>query len=317
MLCSPVIRALKKARPEAELFFLTKAKYRSLLEFNPHLSGLLLLKDSLHPLMKQIREQQFDLIIDLHASLRSRWISMLSGKPVLTYSKENFAKFLRIFLGINRFSGKHVVERYFDALKPLEIYPDQHGNEFYPCDCEKPEPETELPDFFGREKFAVFAIGGTHNTKKMPVEKWAQLASRMPCPIILIGDAGDDPSAQEIERISQLGKAAIFNACGKFKVGGSAWIIREAAFVISHDTGMMHIASAYRKPVVCIWGNTVPEFGFSPYKTPSCNLQVEGLSCRPCSRTGFNSCPKGHFRCMLEQNLNNNNLWDFIHAALA
>jgi ADP-heptose:LPS heptosyltransferase len=79
---------------------------------------------------------------------------------------------------------------------------------------------------------------------------------------------------------------------------------------------MMHIAAAFQKPVVCIWGNTIPEFGFEPYKTAHFNLEVKNLECRPCSRTGYDACPKQHFRCMQNQNLQHPELWQFIRKAL-
>jgi ADP-heptose:LPS heptosyltransferase len=76
--------------------------------------------------------------------------------------------------------------------------------------------------------------------------------------------------------------------------------------VITADTGLMHIAAAYKKEVHSFWGNTIPEFGMYPLmpegkKHLSHIHQVEQLSCRPCSKIGFENCPKNHFKCMMEQ----------------
>ena len=64
----------------------------------------------------------------------------------------------------------------------------------------------------------------------------------------------------------------------------------------------MHVAAAFNKEIISIWGNTIPEFGMSPYmpQTPnnSTIMEVKGLNCRPCSKLGFDKCPKGHFKCM-------------------
>jgi heptosyltransferase-2 len=66
----------------------------------------------------------------------------------------------------------------------------------------------------------------------------------------------------------------------------------------------MHIAAAFRKKMVSVWGNTVPAFGMYPYmpghEEDSFLEEVKGISCRPCSKLGFSECPKTHFRCMTD-----------------
>jgi ADP-heptose:LPS heptosyltransferase len=89
---------------------------------------------------------------------------------------------------------------------------------------------------------------------------------------------------------------------------GSAAVLRQAALVITHDTGMMHIAAAFQKKILSIWGNTVPALGMYPYYGPAnpdqnTSFEVEGLSCRPCSKIGHQACPKGHFHCMNRQDV--------------
>jgi len=65
---------------------------------------------------------------------------------------------------------------------------------------------------------------------------------------------------------------------------------------------LMHIAAAFRKITISLWGNTIPGFGMFPYipeaKQKSKILEVQGLSCRPCSKIGYAKCPKKHFNCM-------------------
>jgi ADP-heptose:LPS heptosyltransferase len=82
----------------------------------------------------------------------------------------------------------------------------------------------------------------------------------------------------------------------------SASIIKQCNKVITNDTGLMHIAAAFNKPIVSLWGNTIPEFGMFPYMPKQSNksqlIQIKNLSCRPCSKIGYSSCPKGHFNCM-------------------
>jgi len=90
-------------------------------------------------------------------------------------------------------------------------------------------------------------------------------------------------------------------------LGQSASLVKQAMVVVTHDTGLMHIAAAFQKPIVSIWGNTIPEFGMYPYLPSASSKQfiaeVKELPCRPCSKIGYSTCPKKHFRCMQNQDL--------------
>jgi len=113
------------------------------------------------------------------------------------------------------------------------------------------------------------------------------------------------PLAHEIEKINH---DRIINKCGVLTLGQSASLIKNARLIITPDTGMMHIASAFNKNIVSIWGNTVPELGMYPYMPKNNNgysiHEVANLKCRPCSKIGFKECPKQHFNCMNQQNVN-------------
>ena len=120
-------------------------------------------------------------------------------------------------------------------------------------------------------------------------------------PIILLGGKEDEEKGKQIK--DALGEK-IYNACGKYNLNQSASLIKNAAKIITHDTGLMHIAAAFKKEIVSVWGNTVPEFGMYPYLSGTGHegqgmlVEVKNLSCRPCSKIGYAKCPKGHFDCM-------------------
>ncbi len=118
-------------------------------------------------------------------------------------------------------------------------------------------------------------------------------------PLILLGNAADTSRGDEIASVDPV---KVYNSCGKFELNESADLVRKAKLVISHDSGLMHIAAAYKKPVISLWGNTVPSFGMTPYygntPIPQFQFQIHKLWCRPCSKIGYNKCPLGHFRCM-------------------
>jgi ADP-heptose:LPS heptosyltransferase len=100
---------------------------------------------------------------------------------------------------------------------------------------------------------------------------------------------------------------------GQLNIHGSAWLVKNAAALLTHDTGLMHIGACFEVPIHLIWGNTVKDFGMYPFRLEQENCfqyEVENLKCRPCSKIGFQNCPKGHFACMRQQDL------DFISTQL-
>ena len=131
---------------------------------------------------------------------------------------------------------------------------------------------------------------------------WLVLRMEIEQPIVLLGGPGDALKGEQI--VKQSGHN-VYNGCGVFNINQSASLVQQANKVITHDTGLMHIAAAFKKDIISIWGNTIPEFGMSPYfpegeGAGSCMIQVEGLKCRPCSKIGYDNCPKEHFKCMME-----------------
>ena len=157
-----------------------------------------------------------------------------------------------------------------------------------------------LPGSFQKE-YAGLVIGGMHYTKQMPPEKLIQLIRSLRIPVILLGSQNDRPLGDEVTNACP--ESSIYNACGTFNINQSASLVRQASLIISPDTGLMHIAAAFKKKIISVWGNTIPAFGMYPYlPDPDSRIfEVHGLSCRPCSRIGYEKCPKKHFRCMIDQ----------------
>ena len=137
----------------------------------------------------------------------------------------------------------------------------------------------------------------------MPAEMLAKICSLINHPIIILGGPSDSTSAKEIISLSE--NKNLMNLSGKLSLNQSAYMVKMSELVISNDTGLMHIASAFRKKIISIWGNTIPELGMYPYLADEKSeiFEVKNLSCRPCSKLGFDSCPKKHFKCMIEQDV--------------
>jgi ADP-heptose:LPS heptosyltransferase len=111
---------------------------------------------------------------------------------------------------------------------------------------------------------------------------------------------GGPDNKDEAEYIKNQVKGIIYNTCGHYNINQSASLVKKANVILTPDTGLMHIASAFKKKIVSVWGNTVPEFGMYPYlpNPDSEIMEIKNLKCRPCSKIGFTECPKKHFKCI-------------------
>lgn len=302
MLTTAVLRCLKLQVPQTEIHFCTKAGYVDLVTANPYVSKVHLLGESMPALLAELKQEKFDLIIDLHHNLRSARIKMgLAGVPVRSFKKLNWQKWLLTRFKINRMPSVHIVDRYLETVSHLGVSYDGQGLDYYfPKNSSLP---AEVATRLNQQPFIAMVCGGTYHTKKLPAEKIRELFSQTTIPMVLLGDAHD---AKSVSEAISPENPHVINLCGLLNLAQSARVISMAGAVISHDTGLMHIAAALKKPVVSVWGNTVPEFGMYPLlpkhmQDKSFMAEVEGLSCRPCSKLGYDTCPKGHFACMMKQ----------------
>ena len=310
VLTTPVVRVLK-AQLDAEVHYATKERYASLLTHNPYIDRVHTLGESLNMLVRELKQEQFDYVIDLHHNLRTLLIKQQLGVKSYSFDKLNIEKWLMVRLKINTLPNVHIVDRYLDTVRPLGVKNDALGLDYFIP--EKDEVERAwLPETHQGE-YVAYAIGAQHYTKKLPVHRMIELCDRINKPIILLGDKNDqaageqvaqffarsEPSAEQEATLLELNKkTVIYNACGKFNLNQSASILRQAEYVFTHDTGLMHIAAAFKKQIFSIWGNTIPAFGMYPYRTKFTILENNRLSCRPCSKIGYPRCPRGHFKCM-------------------
>jgi ADP-heptose:LPS heptosyltransferase len=311
VLTTPVVRVLKTGLEEVEVHYATKKQFKGILEENPYVDKIHALDGELMPFIKKLRKERFDCVIDLHNNLRSRIISSMLRVRTHRFHKLNWAKWLMVRFKLDRLPNRHIVDRYMDTLKPLGLKNDSLGLDYFIPESQEVELDW-LPEAFQKE-YVAFAIGGQHATKKLPLKRMIELCDKINKPIILLGGKEDERLAEEIVKFFQKREEAasfepgllelnkkteIFNGCGKFSLHQSASLLRQAKYVFSHDTGLMHIAAAFQKHIFSIWGNTIPAFGMYPYRTKFVILEKQGLSCRPCSKIGFETCPKGHFNCM-------------------
>lgn len=299
VLTTPVIRCLRKKIPDAEIHFLTKQTFGTLLAHNPYLNKVHFLGGSFELMMHELKTEEYDLIIDLHHNLRTLRIKRaLPLVKAISFKKLNLEKFIYTNLKINMLPKKHIVDRYMETLSDLEVENDGLGLDYFIPESDRVS-NADIPTSHLHGYIAI-VIGAALFTKKMPVHKLKELCAGIGHPVILLGGREDHANGREIAAQDEV---QIYNACGKFSLNESADLVRRSKLVISNDTGLMHIAAALQKPVISLWGNTVPAFGMYPYYGKQSQqkydvVEINKLWCRPCSKIGFNKCPKGHFKCM-------------------
>lgn len=298
VLTTPVIRCLKLQYPNAEIHYVTKKSYKVLFENNPYVDKIFTLEESLNDLVKQLKSEDYDCIIDLHNNLRTSVIKFRLGVKSFSFDKLNFQKWLLVKFKRDIMPEIHIVDRYMKTVESLGVKNDNKGLDYFIPEKDNVPPDW-LPESY-QSNYAVYAIGGQHETKKLPLPKMVELCKSIKIPLVLVG--GKEDFEQGGALIAAFANQApnILNTCGKMNLNQSASIIEKAAIVYTHDTGMMHVAAALKKKVVSIWGNTVPAFGMYPYLTDFEVLENKNLQCRPCSKIGYHRCPLGHFKCMNE-----------------
>lgn len=293
LLTTPLLRCLRKAHPKAEVHYLTFDKNKDLLACNPHIDQVISFQKTLFQTYQLLKSNRYDYIIDLHNNMRSTVLKNLLFVKYATLKKENYLKNRIVLFKNKTIHVSHIVSRYIDTAKALNVVEDHLGLEFY-------FPDTFIEPPLLREKYIVVVAGALKNTKQLPIQKLIDICKNVKIKMVLLG--GKDEISRGSQLCSEIGDQ-IINLCGKTNFFESAFYIKNASLVLTHDTGMMHLASAFKKIIFSVWGNTVPAFGMSPYKPNAQNViyEVENISCRPCSRIGYAECPKKHFDCMQKQ----------------
>lgn len=301
VLTTPVVRCLKQQVPGAEVHFLTKQQFKPIVAPNPYIDKVMLLEHSFELMIHELKQEQYDCIIDLHHNLRTLRIKRALKAKSFSFNKLNIQKWVRTALRINVLPKVHIVDRYLATLKKFGVRNDGLGLDYFiPATEEVTQKDIPTSHQFG---YIGVVIGAAHHTKKLPIHKLKELCSKINYPVILLGGPEDRAAGDEIAAVDDI---KIYNACGKFKLNESADLVRKARVIISHDTGLMHIAAAFRKPIISVWGNTVPAFGMAPYygdyQNKESRMEVN-VWCRPCSKIGYKKCPLGHFKCMEQQDI--------------
>jgi lipopolysaccharide heptosyltransferase II len=302
LLTTPLVRALARRHPEAKLVYVTKRAMAPLVADNPHLADVVTLEpdEPVRHLARRLRDLRPTHGLDLHGSLRSAALRLLVRCRWAGYRKRKLARTLLISTKLDAYRAPSlpVAERYFEAARRLDARPDGAPPELF---LGRGATERVAGWLAARgladASLAALAPGAAHATKRWPMAHWSALAGRlraMGFEPVIVGGPDDRGLAQQL-----VAEGTGASAAGEFSLQETGALLARARVVVSGDTGVMHMATAVGAPVVALFGPTVEQFGFFPYRAPATVLQ-RALDCRPCSATGTATCPLGHHRCLVD-----------------
>jgi heptosyltransferase-2 len=307
LLTTPALRSLHKTHPQARIDVLVRSQYRELLEDNPHISGLLSPEEPLDgKALKKLTADlngRYKVVIDLHTSLRSAFLRRrLGAQTVLKYQKRRLVRWFLVRLKRNFYGGASSIPlAYLEALQGIGVEDDGQGLE-WPAALARRQQFLSIAGLESEPDSQPIALcpGASFATKRWPLESWKGLAFRLVekgYSLWIFGDKTDQEAGVDLEAIDF---ERIRNFCGDLSIAESGAGLSFCRLAVTHDAGPAHMAAAVGIPVVSIFGSTVPQFGFEPFRIPHRIAEVV-VRCRPCSHLGFEACPEGHFRCMKDQ----------------
>ncbi len=314
ILSSPLLRVLRKSvGNNARVDFVVRKEYAELVQYSHHLS---IVREydietgykGLQELAKQLRAEKYDLVVDIHDSIRTKLLRVAcNANDVVVMDKRKFERWLLVNLKRNAYDDNlTVAERYIETVEKYGIKNDDKGLEIF-------IPDSTLFEISGKmgklrlnqfEKVIGVCPGSKHFTKRWQKEKFAEVAARAAknfnAKILLFGgeDEKEDCEFVREEVARRVSEKSATNFAGEFSLLESAAALEFCDVVVTNDSGLMHLAAAKQKKIVAIFGSTVKEFGFAPYGTESVVIENNNLACRPCTHIGRKDCPKGHFKCM-------------------
>ena len=310
----PVLSGLRRRFPQAYIAWLVAESCAGLLEGHPELDAIIrfdrrhygrmlrsrqALRDFL-AFVRRLRGERFDLVVDLQGLFRSGFLAAASGAR------------LRVGFGNARELGwlfythrvpvddpqMHAVERNYLFGELLGFSEVPIGFRLH-VRAEAKARVTQLlseADLAPPRPYAVLAPGSRWETKRWPIERFAELVRRLVnehgLGVVLTGASDERQAAEEVARLAGV---ATLNLAGQTPLQAMMALIEGSALVVMNDSGPLHLATAFGRPTVGIYGPTSPS-RTGPYGQVDSVARLD-LPCSPCYLKKLSNCPHAH-RCL-------------------
>jgi heptosyltransferase-2 len=307
VLATPVAEKLAQFFPDAKIHFLVKKGIEQVLYNNPGIHKILSWDKSadkythLWQLMNRVRDEQYDVVVNLQRFFSSGLIALFSGARIkLGFDKNPLSFFYtrktNHAIGKKAENSRHEVDRNLSVIASITDVSTVFKPTLYPTN----DDFARVSKFKFREYICI-APASLWFTKQFPAAKWVEFLKQLDqnLAVYFLGAPADASLADDI--IKKSGHSQSINLCGKLTIHQSAALMRDAAMNYVNDSAPLHFASAMNARVTAVFCSTVPAFGFGPLSDDAVVVQVDQkLKCRPCGLHGFKSCPEKHFDCAMK-----------------
>jgi lipopolysaccharide heptosyltransferase II len=303
---TPAAAALKRGLPDSNLTYLIEEPLRRLVEGHPHLDHVLAIpvKQNFRDfwrLIRKIRREKFDAVIDFHGGPRASRITLLSGARIkVGYELKHKGFIYDIRVPRSGRDGRvHSVVNHLNLVRALGIAVEEPAPSLVLPPAQPEEAETvhrfRVENQLEGAKLVVLHVGAGNEFRdwgEANLNSLVKMLSQVPAVrVALVGATADRPRAQAIERDNPLSALSL---AGETNLIELRELIAGAALFVGPDSGPMHIAAATSTPIVALFGPTVPA-NFSPWRARA-TLIEKPLNCRPCKQR---CCVTDDFRCLM------------------
>lgn len=312
ILATPVVRVLRVRYPNARIDVAVAREYAEVWKGNPYVNTVVIVdksRSAFHTLRRSTLSgiaSRYDIVLDLQNNLRSLVLRYRYGRKRFVVNSMRREKQALVSHTRDARALPHVVERYFNAASSLDVRNDGVGLDLWLMNEASEHLHHDEVVQTHKNRVVAIAPGSKHFTKRWPPAAFAQCAERLlhaGYEVVLIGSSFDRQIFSEVlQRIDSTARQSVRSVIAE-SLDETLRIIDTASCVIANDSSIVHIAAARHVPVIDVYGSTVPAFGFTPYKSDHVIVETD-VECRPCTHFGRSECPKGHFRCMNDIDVN-------------
>lgn len=304
---------------EARFTFVTSSEFVCLVENHPQINRVIGLNrregEKWKDFVKKIDDihstEPIDLILDLHATLRSLRLKFSFWRiPALTVDKRRWERFL-----LTKIKNPRLKKIFNHKIFGLEVQAERILNDFQDIFLDhkakrrtieyRQGPHEELtslgvmPLYQMQTPYLVIAPSASFIFKRWPVQMFVdltrELLEKTTFHVVIL--AGPEDTFCDV--FNSVSNPRLHNLQGRTSLKQSMSLLSKAELCIGNDSGMNHIAEAYGVKSLTIFGPTDPRFGFAPHGNKSRYL-YKGLFCSPCSTTGKKACYREKHFCMEE-----------------
>ncbi len=297
LLATAVLPDLRREFPHARIDFLVERFAATVLNGNPVVDNVLSYDvgaQSSLSIIRMVRRNRYDLVIDLFANPRTAVVTALSGARYKVGYPFKWRRFAYNILVSPRSGEVHNVEFNLDALRRIGVPVGSNGPQFYLDN----EAHNFAAGFLTKhslkaKEFVTINIGGGWQIKRWGGDKFSLLSrtitSRLGLPVVVLYGRSEKKGAVTIAESSN---SILAPETSLHEMGA---IMKESLLLVTNDSGPMHIAAALDVPTLAIFGPTSPRLQ-GPYGNIHEIARNERLDCLECNLT---KCPIGNL-CMTE-----------------